>query len=83
MAECLQVGEQLATGRSGKGGRQETQSKKQQLWNDFIVKKKTKWFRWLANGRVLNYQSSSRDSGQLSQFAFWVFRSHQRVISSR
>ena len=40
MAECLQVGEQLATGRSGKGGRQETQSKKQQLWNDFIVKKK-------------------------------------------
>ena len=42
MAECLQVGEQLATGRSGKGGRQETQSKKQQLLNDFIVKKKNK-----------------------------------------
>lgn len=32
---------------------------------------KTKWFCWLANGRVLNYQSSSRDSCQLSQFAFF------------
>jgi len=32
---------------------------------------KTKWFCWLANCRVLNYQSSSRDSCQLSQFAFF------------